>query len=121
MHGKAPHLIDLEEALKQPMTTIEATGLTGLVDRADDPSMALEIKDAGSYFLLSWEVAVGHPAASALHSANPPAQVLLGDNQYALVCGVVDVSETLATDPCNGEVQRWANGLRSVLARFVTV
>lgn len=136
VHAKSPHLIDLEEALKHPMTKIEETYLTGLVDRPYDPeSPVMNVRDDKNtpYPIIGWVKPVGRPAASVLFrshglgSLGEPV-VLAGDaksdgerNRQALVRGVIDCVEALATDVCNSDVQTWATGLKGVLARFVPV
>jgi hypothetical protein len=128
-HDRRPHPIDLEDALKKPMTKVKDSGLTTAFDRADDPEgLVLTLTDDRTSKLgAGWDTARGRPAACALylsHGSSAPAERLaVGTerNRKALFRGLLDVVDALALDKCHDAVQQWVRGLDATIARFVTV
>ena len=137
VHERQPHLIDLEEAVKRPMTQVADTYGVELLDEFRDPEgMALDIaKDHTSDLTATWANKVGKASACTLYlcpagpSTAPAQRVRLvgpagsdGErNRKAFVRGFVDVVEALAVQENNAAVQKWADGLDKTIARFVTL
>jgi hypothetical protein len=138
VHVKAPHLIDLEEALKKPMTRVTETYLAGQgsspLGNYHDPTVTLAITgDMTTELKVSFPFAY-QPAACVLYRHlgkgvdGRPAQVGLkedpgGDpdamaNREALLQGLDDVFQALATTG-NAAAKDWVNGLTGTIARFV--
>lgn len=143
VHAKAPYLIDLEEALKRPMTSVTHTYLVSAPsspigkDKGNyhDPTVVVTV-DADKTSALKVRVTTEyHPATCVLYRylgknvAGAPAQVGLPDdlpadhdslgNRAALLQGLEDVFEALATDECNAAAKDWVVGLKGTIARFV--
>ena len=143
VHKKAPHLIDLEEALKKPMTRVQDTYLVGQpespIGKYDDPTMVMKIQP-GTDQTSDLQVEPGNdrkPADCVLYRylgkdvPGKPAQAghpkdLPGDpnsvaNHKALLQGFVDGLEALASEECNAAVKAWVAGLERTIARFVPI
>ena len=137
VHDRAPYLIDLEDAIKFPMSRVPPTMLMGadnspignfhdpespelrvLNDRTSD-LMAVEFRSPGD-----------NPAACVLYIANGPAApgeparldrgAAAYDLRKAAIRGFVDVIEALAEPANNDAVKAWARGLDQTIARYVT-
>jgi hypothetical protein len=133
-HARSPHLIDLEEALKWPMTSVKETYLPGALGRFDQPegSVLQVVGDLTSELRLGGTSPPGvKPAAWRLYlsrGTSAPGKPL--DHQsptdpHAVSCrtalyrGFVDVVEALAQAECNDAAKAWAAGLGQTIARFV--
>lgn len=134
VHGKHPCLIDLEDALKHPMTSISETGLRGGLTRDIDPEgNVLEITATeGGLPRAAWvRNPLGKPATSRLFrwlgEGKPGRMVNLheGDrgtrNQRAFLRGLIEGVRTLADPQCNADVVSWVKSLDSTIVRFVPV
>src|SRR6185436_19675068 len=105
VHAGRPHLIDLEDAFKHPMTTVGETGITPSMDRIDDPvGKELKIENEGTSELKLNHVtrAEERPSTSVLYRAaagNKPARAATLDdpqNRRAVLEGLIAVVGTLA-------------------------
>jgi hypothetical protein len=129
VHKKSPCLIDLEEALKLPMTTVGDTGLGPALNTQFDPeSKVLEMKDTqGGLPRAEWGSSpAGKPATSRLYRWTREGEpgILVnseGENRLWQMRGVIDGVRTLADPNCNAEVQKWVKSLDTTIARFVSV
>jgi hypothetical protein len=130
VHARLPHLIDLEEALKQPMTKVTETLLSRLaLECADPKGKELKIFQEGTSELAAgWVDPSMAPATCTLYEyrAAGPAIVRVGlagpegqANREALVRGLTDVVDVLASADGNRAVKDWVRGLDRTLARFV--
>ncbi|MGZ4392879.1 MAG: DUF4135 domain-containing protein, partial [Gaiellaceae bacterium] len=113
-HDRSPHLIDLEEALKKPMTAVADTQLPAVLGRSYDPGGRELVvdRDQTSKLAIIW-TARPEPASCVLylsHGTSAPAEpiALAGPagsdgerDRRALIRGLVDVIEALATQECN--------------------
>jgi hypothetical protein len=132
VHKKSPCLIDLEEALKLPMTNFGDTGLAGAIASEYDPEgSVLEINEKpGGLPRAEWGSPAGKPATSRLYrwtkKGEPGRPVtLVGNdaegNRLWLMRGLIDGVETMAEPNCNADVQNWVKSLGTTIARFVSV
>jgi Domain of unknown function (DUF4135) len=136
VHKRLPHLIDLEEALKRPMTAVKDTYLHDALDCAYDPGSPTFMISGVPIFLpypkssdltCVWQPGeFSSPSTAVLYrwagttKAGTLVQASEGANHQALVRGFIEVIETIATDPCNAKVKRWVTELHNTIARFVT-
>lgn len=127
-HDRRPHLIDLEEALKRPMTNVGQTYLNGALGVYHDPeapALSVEGDRTSDLKVEGWKSPADSPAACVLYlfrGASAPAEPATLDeprNRRALIHGLSDVFGTLASEQCFGDVKAWAEGLGATIARYV--
>ena len=138
-HGRRPHLIDLEEALKRPMATISETLLDRVAVEYWDPggNELLIEKDRTDELVVKWEPAPRRPATCTLYrydASMPLAPISLvtpisGTSsggvdetavlRAAVIRGIGDTVKAIAKDPCHARLKTWVDGLKETIARFV--
>jgi Domain of unknown function (DUF4135) len=131
VHRRLPHLIDLEDALKWPMESVEKTGLNSWFNRREVPrgQPFIVLNDGTVDMDVEWGPPEAGPAKGILYNQKSGGPVLLSGrgnvlNSHlakALVQGFVEVIEILATPEYNKDVQDWVRGLDKTIARFVNV
>jgi hypothetical protein len=128
VHAGRPHLIDLEDAFKHPMTTVGETGITTSMDRLDDPvGKELQIKHEGTsdLDLDPYARAEERPSTSVLYrsasAGKPPRAATLDDahNRRAVLEGLIELVQVLADDRCHRDVKAWTRSLDKTITRFV--
>jgi hypothetical protein len=139
-HARLPHLIDLEEALKRPMTTITETLLHEVAEESSIGGLELKIvNDDTKGFEVQWMPAPRTPAAGTLYRYDASAEArervsrvsLVGSDpphgagmdsaalRYAVVRGLGDGVGALSSNEGHAKVTDWVAGLKKTLARFV--